>query len=667
MAAETAVWSVQLKDDTSGAAMSAAKALDQLKGRIQADTKELREMQAALGRLRGATTVNAASVKELTERISAKKSAIAGAQSRFMQLGGSFAETAKGAQAAGGSMSQLLGVAQGMGGPIGRVAASVSSLGGLLGVGLVAGAVAAAAAVAALTVALAAGYAAMVRYAMGAASARREELLRLEGLTKIPNWYGIAAGKATDLQAAIDNVSMASAMGRGDIAKYAEELYRMGLRGKNLSSALDATAIKASTQGPQWASLFMRQAAGAAQLGQSVEKLADRVKTQLGGLAKQQALSFGVQLSKLRENVARIFDGVKIGPFLESLNEVLSLFSQNHEIGRALKTLVNVMFEPLSGFFGGSVAMLAKRFFQGLIITALQFTVVVLTVRNRLRDTFGDSKVLQGVDGLTVALNVGRIAAWGLVGALGLAAVLATTTAIAFAPLAVLIGGIAGAIYMIGTGIMSTFAVLGQLREQLAGLSLEQVGQRLMLTFAAGVLSLLSSVVGAIRSALLSGLKSLGYTGGNALIDGITSGLASAQGKLVSAVVGIGDVINKAFTGKLQMRSPSKLFVSHGVNLGDSATIGLRLTRGRVQRAAEDLAPTPPRLPPMRSPATPSARGGGGRAGSGGRSVTVGEIHVHTAATDARGIVQSIREEVALMFEGLAIEMGTEPDGLEPT
>jgi len=648
MATETAVFSVELKDGASGPALQAAQALGTLKDKLQQDARELREMQTALSRLRQGTTVNAAAVKELTERISAKKTELASAQARFMELGGTFGEVAHGAGVASADMGRMLGIASGMGGPVGRLAGMVASLGGLLSAGLAVGAIAAAAAVAALSVALVSGYVALAKYALGAAGARREELLHLEALTKIRSWYGLAAGKASDLQRAIDDVSGSSALGRGDVAKYAEELYRMGLRGKNLATALDATAIKASTQGERWASLFMQQAAGANMLGQSVDKLAARVKNQLGGIAKQQALAFDVQVRKLRENVARIFEGVKIGKFLEALNDVLKLFSQNEAIGRGLRTIVETMFLPLESFFSGNVALVAKRFFQGLVLGALMLTLTALDMRDALRATFGDSQLLAGLDVATIALYAGFTVAALFAAGLGLIALAAVSVAVSLLPLAVLIGGIVAAGFALGVALSNLADLWGRVRDSFSDVDWAQAAITAFLAATTGIAGGLATL-NTNLSQFIADMGTIGINAAEALVAGLVRALRGGASLVKSTVVGLGDAVKGAFRSALGIASPSRVFMGYGRQIGAGVSIGIGSSRHDVEAATAALAPAPP----------PGGRGGAPRGGD--RRVEIGELHIHTKATDARGIAASIRDALAAELEGVAVELGVVP------
>lgn len=435
MADQTAVFAVELKDGVSSPAKAAAVRAKELRDQLKQDSAALGEMSRMMRTLKGATVPNTAAIGELKTRMAALKASSASTAGELVSLGENIGALPAPANAATAGVGDLVGAVTGAGGPLGSMASKLQNVVQMFGkAGLAGAALVVVAAVAAAVVAIGAAVVALGRLGLAASDARRSEMLHLEGLTKTINYYGIAAGKASDLQAAIDRVSSTSAMGRGEIAGYSEQLYKMGLRGGNLSKALEATAIVASTQGDAAAQSFMGMAAGAGAVGQSVDKLADRVKSRLGGIAERQAMSLGVQMSKLRENVTRIFDGVKIEGFLRELNIVTGLFSQNAAVGKALKTIFEALFNPIFGGAEGA-GMAVKRFIQGAVIGVLQLTIMFLTARNRIRDAFAGLTFRQ-FDWLNIALNVGGAAAIGLAIALGVVVAAAAALAYPFIALA---------------------------------------------------------------------------------------------------------------------------------------------------------------------------------------------------------------------------------------
>ena len=65
MADQTATVAIELEDQVSGAAESAAGALKQLRDQIDADKRALTQMQAAMRNLQGGTVVNIQAVRSI--------------------------------------------------------------------------------------------------------------------------------------------------------------------------------------------------------------------------------------------------------------------------------------------------------------------------------------------------------------------------------------------------------------------------------------------------------------------------------------------------------------------------------------------------------------------------------------------------------------------------
>lgn len=471
----------------------AVNVLDRLKDKIRGDVDALASMNAAMRNLKGGSSVNVAAFKQLRDQIAAQRQAIASAQADYVNLGGKLSDlTKKAFTGTDGirTLSDAAGVADGpLGRMLGRAAGLIQKLGkgGLGAVALVAAA-SITALTAALTVATLAAATALTKYGIASANAARSELLHLQGLTTIRNWYGLAAGKASDLQAAINDVSASSSIGRDQVARYAEQLYRMGLRGKNLSDALEGTAIKASVQGDQWASLFMNMAAGANMTGGSVRKLSDDVRARLGGIAKAQALDLNVQIQKLHESWAQLFSGLNIEPFLKGLNEVTQLFSQNTATGKALKVLIETLFTPLIGELGG-LGHIAKRTFQYFVL-GLQ-TVVIWTMQALLwlRRTFGVK--LTWADLFRAALQ-------------GIATGLETVAQMLGLPI--------GLVLQFADAIDGVLDSLGSVKQLFAtfGDAAKQAGIDLAVSFGKGILEAVGAVtnpIAALGQAAITGLK----------------------------------------------------------------------------------------------------------------------------------------------------------------
>lgn len=536
-----ATFQVDLVDGTSGPAASAAKALQQLQRQIEGDQKALAAMQKAMRNLQGGTSVNIDQFRKLKAAIDQKKQSIAAAQASFLELGGSFSRSARGARPATSALAELGRVAQGMPGPIGGVVGSLGRLKALLSANALAiGIAATAAALLALAAAAAAATAAVLKYGIAQASARRNELLRLEGLTKMRNWYGIAAGNAGEMQSAIDRVSGSTVLGRDKLEQYTSQLYRMGLRGENLGLALEAAAIKGAVLGDEGAKSAMGWAAGLAMTGKSVRALTDDIKARFGGVAAKQLLDLDVQAQKMRESFGVLFRDLKIEGLLKAVQTVTSLFSQSTASGRALKSIVETVFQPMIDGVE-QLTPLVRRFFQGMIIGALEIGIVLLKVRNWFKRTFGDSELLKGISLQTLAVKLGTVAVFGLAAVFG---VLAAALSIA-----------AGNVLL----IYSAFGLL------------------------------ISSIVALVKKAWNFDWKSLGKS----IVDGIVGGLKGGAKWVIDAVKNLGDASWKAFKSKLGIASPSKEFAKLGLAIPQGVEKGVNAGAPSVQGAVGDMVDVP--------------------------------------------------------------------------
>lgn len=529
MADDRSTFVIDLRDETSRPARQAGASLQDLKRRIDQGAASLRAMIAAQARLKGTSFASGNAARELRARIAAQRDELARAQRQWIEMGGAFSDAAK----KGSELDAVWNAVRGAGGPVGALASCVTALGNPLAfvIGLASAGVAAYLAFAAAVVQAAM---ALGRLALASADARRSELLHLQGLTTLRNYYGVAAGTGEELQRAIDRVSDSSALARGEIAGMAESLYRSGLRGANLSDALEGLSIAQSVQGDRGAARFRALAVSIARTGGSVRRLADDYRARLGGIAHRQALSLDRQMQRLHESIGRLFGDIRIEGFLEALNEVVSLFSQSTETGRALHTIVGAIFGPLFDQIGAG-SPLVRRFFQGMVIEVQRIVIGVLRIRNAFLHAFGGSALAPLIGGAG-ALSLGRMAALGLAGAL-LAVIV---------PLA-LLGGL---LYAGAVRLSQMADAFNAFRDQVA-------------TWAAS---------------------------GSQLIDGFVSGITGGATRVRDAVTGIAGRATSALRDALGIHSPSRVFAMLGRQIPRGFAMGVDSGSEGVSSATERMA-----------------------------------------------------------------------------
>jgi hypothetical protein len=596
-------YEIELKDSTSGPAAKAANALKDLRSQIDGDTAALAKMQAAMKRLQSAAVVDIATHRSLAKAIQDKKNAIAQSEAAYLSLGGTFEKVASKGKGTSSLIERLTEAAKGTPGPLSGLVSRLGGLRGLLVGGImVAGIAAVAAALIAVTAAALGAAAALLKYGIASADARRNELLHLEGLTKLRNWYGLAAGNAKEMQGAIDAVAGSTPLAREQLAKMTDQLYRMGLRGENLAQALEGAAIKTSAQGDAAGNAFMGWAAGAAIAGGSVKKLTDDVKARMGGVVAKQMLSLTTQTKKLSENFDALFNGLALDAFLRGLSMVTSLLSQSTETGKALKSMFTALFQPvLDG--AETAGLYVKRFFQGVTIGALMLTVGLLKVRNWFKRTFGDSEILKGFDLQKAAVYAGLFAVNAFAATLGLAAA-ATVTLVA------------------GLAVLTS-----------------------PLTLLIGLVLATKKAFDFIQD---TDWKALGMS----VAQGIAAGITKGATWVLDSIRGLAAKATTAFKSALGIASPSKAFAKLGATLPQGVQVGVEQGTPGAQGAVDSMI------------SIPEAGGQGGARAAGGPTVylTIEHLTVN-AASDAAAVIEGIKTKLVSEFQLAMVQLAV-PTGV---
>ena len=232
------------------------------------------------------------------------------------------AEALKKSQGASVDIEKTAGGLKKLGGPLGRVSNTVEDLSegwgalsaelGTTGAMVAAGAAALAAlavAIVAVGAAMVAGAAAALKWGVGLADANRTQRLLADGIA------GTVEG-GRELDSAIAALQDRVPQTRDELLGMASDLAKTGLRGAELSSALEEAATKAARL--KWGPDFAKQ-----------------------------MLSLDNQAERLQRNLAGTFGGLNIEPILDGMAKLVALFDQNTASGQAMKVLFEAIFQPL--------------------------------------------------------------------------------------------------------------------------------------------------------------------------------------------------------------------------------------------------------------------------------------------------------------------------------
>lgn len=687
---------IALVDDVSSSADAAAEAMENLQRQLTKDTKALADVQKALRNLRGAAQPNTKEIQRLETAAGQLKERLSDTQQKFLGMGGTFARTAKASSGFREQLAALAKASQALPGPLGQLFQKLSlfvanaSAGKLALLGLASGMIA-------VGVGAVSAAKSLTQFAIATADARRNELLQLEAVTKMRTvyaaTYGLARDKAEDLQGAIDRVSASVSIGRDQVAQYAMQLERSGVRGRKLETALDAVSTAASGWGTEQANQTLAWSASLALTGQSVDKLAARVKNQIGGVVQRKMLGLEVQQQKLRESQAALFTGISISGLLTAKKGLNDLFAQSTASGRVLKAMLGGLVQPLID--GSTLALKAvKILFQELIIWTLRGMIAWYDLRIALKqagDTIGQNftqfkaKMVGTWDELVKAFGAGVDKLVEYQDALGaIAIVTAGKISLTVVP----------AIWAMVTGLWASakaaaasgkaFAVdlaKGIWKAIPAMVSASLQAARTAVTFLvslapaiwAGVVAFGSMAVAVLAAtwpfvaavvgvwAFIKVLKFLWDWSmntdwaaiGKSIIDGIVNFLVGAKDMFVNAFKSLAQAGADAFKSVFKIGSPSKLMEQYGSDITAGLTVGIDDTASAPTAAMSSM------VGPVASGGAGGGAGGGAR---GGGTVTIGELHVHVGpdakASDAGGIAQAIKRELESILAGVSIELG---------
>ncbi len=568
-------------------AAEAGDSIESLRDRIAGSTDSIRAMSASLKLLRGTSDEVKAAKAALTAKVNTLKDSVSASTLALVKQGSSFDAVAQKEKKALESKKKLGGAIDKVGGPVASLKGKLEGLKDIMGtvsgsggMGALALAGASLAAVVAVVIAgITAAGVALTKFVLGAANAARDANLlreafsgtaknasalgtqvdalslkvptskdklnelaislmkmRIPGGATVDAFHAIAQASAAlgdqggaKLQEFIDRAKMFSQTGRG--FRLAQADFADGALG-NLEFGGVATAL-AKNLGIGIAEAKERLRVGAVSVAQGAKAMRDAAEGAFGGINLRKMMSFDVITKKLGERFDALTSGVNLEPLLKPLSELVKLFDASTVTGATLKMLVtefgNGMVKNLT-----TAIPFVKALFKGLVLGALDVGIAFHTARAALKNAFGGSDIFKDVDGLQLAFKAGTYAVIGLAAAV---VTIGGVMALALTP-----------VLAVGYAIKKLCDVVADAGKAIKGVDWVSLGV-------------------AITDGLLGGIIS----GGKGVIDGVHL---------------LADDIVHAFTNKLKIHSPSKVFAVYGENIAEGAEQGIQRGSPKAQAAA---------------------------------------------------------------------------------
>jgi hypothetical protein len=447
----------------------AAVALDVLKAKAAAADKLHESLSAGLKNVQGAAEKAKKAEEEASGSGSLKEFA-----SGLGKIGGPAAAATEG----------VINLAEGFK----KLIASLGSVGGYVAIGAAILAIASATIVATIAIA---------KWGIGLADTSRSQTLLVAGVART-----VAGGE--QLQGTLSKLSNIVPQSSAELLGMASNLANAGLRGKDLSNALEVAAVKAA-------------------------------KLKWGPDFQKQLLSLDVQTTRLHDNIAETFGGLKIDGLLSGVQTLVALFDSTTESGKALKFLFEAMFQPV---IEGAAAAVPKveRLFLYAEILALKAYIALKPYRSE-------------IEAVGHAVLVG-------------AAVLGGVFAVALA----LVIGLVG---MAVAGFAEFIDGFVEMPSEIVAVA---------------------AAIGGELSAVLDDIADIGPQMIEGLINGITDGAADVAKALTGVVSGAVDSAEK-FLG---IKSPSTRLRKTGKNSAEGYTGGVEDGSDDAQKALVDMVSPPP-------------------------------------------------------------------------
>lgn len=373
-----------------------------------------------------------------------------------------------------------------------------------------------------------------------------------------------------------------------------EDLVGTGLQTEDVAAAL-AENLHINFKEAQKA-LFegrVKLADGAAAMRRAVEE-------KFGGINLRQMLDLNVIVTKLGETFDSLTADIDLDPILKGVKELASAFDVSTVNGQALKQMVTTFGNVLGDVFVGSVPSI-KTFFDYMVNAGLRLTIGLTKTYLWLRKTFGGSEMLNGMVKSRTTLKA---------------------ITIGVQMLAVAVGAVALVFAAMGASVLLAIAAWTKLTEWS-----ESLGTSIRKFF-----------LGTDWSSL----------GGN-IVDGLIDGIKAGWARVTGVAHELAEKVKGAFTGKMEIHSPSRVFKGYGRNTVEGYVDGVDESAREADKAVQRMAPN--------APGTAGAAG----ATSNSRSITVGSITIQVgqgAGPGAQEQAASIKEAFMKALEEMLVAQG---------
>ncbi len=286
---------------------------------------------------------------------------------------------------------------------------------------------------------------------------------------------------------------------------------------------------------------------GTAKLSAGATALRTVVERQFANINAQKMLTLDHITETWAKHLRTLTTGVDFTKIAGPLGEIMNLFDASTGSGKALKSMVESLGTSIGEVFHAAVPWV-QDFVEKAEILSLRAILKFYDVRDAIREMTGDKKAL-------TTANLFRDALYGVGAAAAAVAVPFALLAFSMATIMVPFAAIAAIVTAVGYGLV-------KLVDALPGYA------RTVVDYWSGI--------------------------GKSMMEGLVNGILGTAQRVAEAVVKVASMAKQAFTGALEIHSPSRVFAEYGRQTTAGYMKGLDETAGNAQRSVDKMAPSAP-------------------------------------------------------------------------
>jgi hypothetical protein len=340
--------------------------------------------------------------------------------------------------------------------------------------------------------------------------------------------------------------------------------------------------------------------AGTISVDKGLDAMSSVINRKFGGAAEEKVKTLSGLSNKLHDNIFKIFEDVKTGPFIDGLLSIVNLFDQSSSSGKFFKWIVEGIFNK--GFKeSGGILLGVKHGIQQVIIKGLELYIAMKPTIATFKKLWDQAKKSEDLKLALMGVAAVAIVVGGAIGiAAGTLLVLSAATVAVVAAVGLGVGWVISKVFKF---ILTVPKRLGEAKE-------------------------------AIKAKITDWI--------HGIIEGILAGVKGVK----AAVNVLAAAMPKALGDKLEIKSPSRVGFKQGLMFPAGVAEGMKAGSNQVTAAAATVA-------------SAASSGGGDRASS-SSSLTIqvmpGAVVIHGGQGEST--MTLTETALAMMLEKIALSEG---------